>query len=120
MSNRVRGPLSAIVKPWGGEQLLAHTDHYALKRIKVNKGEGSSLQYHNQKEESLYLLSGLLRFEIGPNETQLETVQLKAGDCIDVPTGTVHRTLALEDCDLIEVSTPHLDDVVRLKDKYGR
>ena len=47
-------------------------------------------------------------------------MQLKAGDCIDVPTGTVHRTLALEDCDLIEVSTPHLDDVVRLKDKYGR
>ena len=87
MSNRVRGPLSAIVKPWGGEQLLAHTDHYALKRIKVNKGEGSSLQYHKQKEESLYLLSGLLQFEIGPNERELEIVQLKAGDCIDVPDG---------------------------------
>ena len=120
MSNRVRGPLSTIVKPWGGEQLLAHTGQYALKRIKINRGEGSSLQYHNQKVESLYMLSGVLQFEIGPNEKQLETVQLKAGDCIDVPAGTVHRTLALEDCDLVEVSTPHLDDIVRLKDKYGR
>jgi mannose-6-phosphate isomerase len=120
MSDRVRGPLSSIVKPWGGELLLALSDRYALKRIKVNKGEGSSLQYHNQKAESLYILSGLLQFEIGPNEGQLETVQLKAGDCIDVPPGTVHRTLALKDCDLIEVSTPQLEDVVRLKDKYGR
>jgi mannose-6-phosphate isomerase len=115
-----RGPLTTVVKPWGGEELLAHTEDYALKRIRVNKGEGSSLQYHNQKTESLYMVSGLLQFEIGKTEDSLVTLELGPGECVDIPAGIIHRTLALEDVDVIEVSTPHLDDVVRLQDKYGR
>ena len=115
-----RGPVSTVVKPWGGEELLAHNDLYALKRIHVKPGTRPSLQYHNQKSESLYLLSGLLKIEIGDSAENLITDELHPGETVDVPKGTIHRVSALEDSIIIEVSTPELDDVVRLEDDYGR
>jgi mannose-6-phosphate isomerase-like protein (cupin superfamily) len=116
----VRGPISTIVKPWGGEELLAHTDKYALKRIHVKQGSRPSLQYHERKSESLYLLSGLLQIEIGDNADELITEMIKPGDIVDVPTRKIHRVSAIEDSIIIEVSTPELDDVVRMKDDYDR
>ncbi len=116
----VRGPVSTVEKPWGGEELLAHTDLYALKRIRVKPGSRPSLQYHERKSESLYLLSGLMRIEIGDSADSLVTDELQPGETVDVPKGKIHRVTALEDSVLIEVSTPELDDVVRLQDDYGR
>ena len=120
-SNRVaRGPVSTVVKPWGGEELLAHNELYALKRIHVKPGSRPSLQYHNRKSESLYLLSGLLKIEIGDTPETLIVDELRPGETVDVPKGKIHRVSALEDSVIIEVSTPELDDVVRLEDDYGR
>ena len=114
------GPLSSTKKPWGGEELLAHTPHYALKKIFVKKGSRSSLQYHTQKAETLYMLSGKLQIEVGGDAKSLAADVLNPGDTIDIPAGKVHRSTAVEDCWVIEVSTPHLDDVVRVEDDHGR
>jgi mannose-6-phosphate isomerase len=116
----VRGPVSSIVKPWGGEELLAHTDLYALKRIHVKVGSRPSLQYHERKSESLYLLSGLMKIEIGDSKDALVEDRLHPGEVIDIPKGRLHRVSAIEDSVLIEASTPELDDVVRVEDDYGR
>jgi mannose-6-phosphate isomerase-like protein (cupin superfamily) len=115
-----RGPLSTVEKPWGGEELLARTDQYALKRIHVKAGSRPSLQYHERKSESLYLLSGLLKIEIGRSKDTLAADQLRPGEIVDIPRGAIHRVSALEDSVLIEVSTPELDDVVRIEDDYQR
>ena len=113
-----RGPLSEMEKPWGGEELLAHTDRYALKRIHVKQGSRPSLQYHGRKSESLYLLSGRLRIEIGDDRGSLTADEIHPGEVVDVPPGKLHRVSALEDSVIIEVSTPELDDVVRDEDDY--
>ena len=115
-----RGPLSTVTKPWGGEELLAHTDLYALKKISVKAGTRASLQYHERKSESLYLQSGKMQIEVGDSADSLVAADLNPGDIIDLPKGRVHRVTAIEDSVLIEVSTPELDDVVRLQDDYGR
>ena len=115
-----RGPISTVDKPWGSEELLAHTDTYALKRIRVKPGSRPSLQYHECKSESLYLLSGLMTIEIGDSKDSLAIDELHPGETVDIPKGTIHRVMALEDSVLIEASTPELDDVVRLEDDYGR
>ena len=109
-----------MVKPWGGEELLAHTDLYALKRIHVKKGSRPSLQYHERKSESLYLLSGRLRIEMGDSRDSLAADELLPGETVDIPKGAVHRVSALEDSVIIEASTPELDDVVRIEDDYDR
>jgi mannose-6-phosphate isomerase len=120
-TNRLaRGPISSIVKPWGGEELLAHTGLYALKRIHVKVGSRPSLQYHERKSESLHLLSGLLKIEIGKTKDSLADDTIHPGENVDIPVGVVHRVTALEDSVIIEVSTPELDDVVRLEDDYDR
>ncbi|MHB0997850.1 MAG: cupin domain-containing protein [Armatimonadota bacterium] len=116
----VRGPISTIIKPWGGEELLAHTDEYALKRIYVKVGSRPSLQYHKMKSETLYLLSGLMEIEIGESEQSLVVGTVHPGEAVDIPRGMIHRVTAVEDSVIIEVSTPQLDDVVRLKDDYDR
>lgn len=115
-----RGPLSETEKPWGGEELLAHTDRYALKRIHVKQGSRPSLQYHVRKSESLYLLSGRLRIEIGDSKDSLVASEMRSGEIVDVPAGKLHRVSALENSVIIEVSTPELDDVVRVEDDYDR
>ncbi len=112
--------MKVVEKPWGRELWLAHTDKYALKIIEVNKGTRSSLQYHVKKHEHIYVDSGLLQVEWEDDAGQMHTLQLKPGDVIENKPGHKHRVLALENVRLIEVSTPELDDVVRVEDDYSR
>jgi mannose-6-phosphate isomerase len=112
------GPLHTpriVEKPWGREIWYAHTDQYAGKLLEVKEGHRLSLQKHRVKEETLYLLSGKLLLTYGK-----ETYEWQPGQSIHIPPNTVHRFEALEDSVLLEVSTSHLDDVVRLEDDYGR
>lgn len=108
-----------VDKPWGYEIIWAHTDRYVGKVLHINKGESLSYQYHVVKDETIRLLSGLLSMdiEIGGERRQL---QLAPGQCLHIVPGMRHRMSALEECDVLEVSTPELDDVVRLEDRYGR
>jgi mannose-6-phosphate isomerase len=112
--------MQIIEKPWGRELWLVRSDRYALKIIEMNKGFRSSLQYHVKKHEHIYLETGLLSIEAETPEGVMETVILRPGDVIENPPGRKHRTSALEDSRLIEVSTPELDDVVRVEDDFHR
>ena len=107
-------------KPWGFEQLWALNQHYAGKFLHIHAGESLSLQYHEVKDETIHVLKGKLRLRIGPLASELETRDLLAGDSCPIPPGTIHQMEALEQCVIAEVSTPHLSDVVRLEDRYGR
>ena len=111
-----------VEKPWGYEIWWARTDRYVGKILHVRKGESLSLQYHNVKEETIRIQSGRLVLEIGSagTEGQLRRVEIGAGDVMHIAPRTVHPMTGLEDCDVLEVSTPELDDVVRLEDRYGR
>jgi mannose-6-phosphate isomerase-like protein (cupin superfamily) len=108
-----------VEKPWGYELLWAKTDSYVGKIIHVNAGHALSLQYHNVKTETVYVASGRVIYEIKDGDT-LHTLDLSPGDCLHIPAGTVHRVTAVQDAEIFEVSTPELDDVVRLEDRYGR
>ena len=108
-----------VEKPWGYEIHWAKTDRYVGKIIHINKGHALSLQYHNKKDETIMLWSGKLLFEI-QQDGELKQYEVKPGERFHVTPGTIHRMTAIEDCDVIEVSTPELDDVVRLEDRYGR
>jgi mannose-6-phosphate isomerase len=110
-----------VEKPWGYELHWAKTDRYVGKLIHVKKGHALSLQYHNKKDETIYLHAGLMLFEIQEQAGgELVKREMRPGDRVHVVPPTVHRMTALEDCDIFEVSTPELDDVVRLEDRYGR
>ncbi len=110
-----------VEKPWGYELWWARTDRYVGKILHVKRGESLSLQYHNVKEETIMVQSGRLLFETGPQgATELRKVEMRPGDVFHITPGTVHRMTGLEDCDIVEVSTPELEDVVRLEDRYGR
>ena len=111
--------VTRVEKPWGYELHWAKTDRYVGKIIHVNKGEALSLQYHNKKDETIYLFSGRLLFEIQV-EGQLVAREMRPGEAVHVTPPTVHRMTALEDSDVLEASTPELDDVVRVEDRYGR
>ncbi|HOG29963.1 MAG TPA: cupin domain-containing protein [Vicinamibacterales bacterium] len=106
-------------KPWGYELLWAKTSQYVGKIIHVNAGHALSLQYHRVKTESVYLAAGRVVYEIEEGG-RLARRELVPGDHLHIPAGTVHRVTAIEDADIFEVSTPELDDVVRLEDRYGR
>ena len=108
-----------VEKPWGYELHWAKTDRYVGKVIHVNGGHALSLQYHNIKDETILLWRGKLRFEI-KREDAFDAFDMNPGDHVHVAPKTVHRMTAIEDCDIMEVSTPELDDVVRLEDRYGR
>jgi mannose-6-phosphate isomerase len=124
-SNTVGAPRSGRVevvvvpKPWGYERIWARSDRYVGKVLHVNAGEELSLQYHNKKDETVHLLSGELVYRVKLGGT-LEDVKLKKGESFRIMPGTVHQMYAVTDCDVLEVSTPELDDVVRLSDRYGR
>ena len=108
-------------KPWGWELLWAHAEDYVGKILFVRAGHALSLQFHRLKDESWYVQSGRAQVEIGePGQKVLNTEVLVPGMTLRFPPGTVHRITALEDTTVFEVSTPHLDDVVRLEDSYGR
>ena len=113
------GEITRVEKPWGYELHWAKTDRYVGKLIHVNAGHALSLQYHNRKDETIYLHSGLLLFEIQENG-KLVKREMRPGESVHVTPPTVHRMTAVEDSDIFEVSTPELDDVVRLEDRYGR
>ncbi len=110
-----------VEKPWGHEIWWARTERYVGKLLHVRRGESLSLQYHQVKDETILVQSGRLLFETrAPHELELRAVELLPGQAFHITPGTVHRMTALEDCDIFEVSTPELDDVVRLEDRYGR
>lgn len=109
-----------VEKPWGHELIWAQTDRYVGKLISIARGHRLSLQYHEQKDESIYVLSGVLRLHLEDERGTLEVSDLGPGDHRHVATGRRHRFEAVEDCELIEVSTTELGDVVRLEDDYGR
>jgi mannose-6-phosphate isomerase len=111
-----------VDKPWGHELWWARTDRYVGKILHVKQGESLSLQYHNVKDETILIHSGRLLFETKGRDDpgELRRIEMKPGDIIHITPGTLHRMTGLEDTDIIEVSTPELDDVVRLEDRYGR
>ena len=141
-----RTDVKVVPKPWGHETIWAKTDRYVGKIIHINAGHALSVQYHNRKDETVYLLSGELKYWVqstrsptppapGPHRTagtgetpvagrspipQMTDVKLQVGDAFRITPGTIHYMEAVTDCEILEVSTPELDDVVRLKDRYGR
>jgi mannose-6-phosphate isomerase-like protein (cupin superfamily) len=146
MSGRVE--VTTVPKPWGHETIWAKTDRYVGKILHIKAGHALSVQYHNRKDETVYLLSGVLKYWVatgsgpraagsglsslrtaGTGETpvaarspipEMTDVNLKVGDSFRITPGTIHYMEAVTDCDVLEVSTPEVDDVVRLKDRYGR
>ena len=149
MSGRVE--VTTVPKPWGHETIWAQTDRYVGKILHIKAGHALSVQYHNRKDETVYLLSGDLKYWVatedrgpraastgktpsglrtaGTGETpvaarspipDMTDVRLRAGEAFRLTPGTIHYMEAVTDCDVLEVSTPELDDVVRIKDRYGR
>ena len=113
-------PIRRIEKPWGYELIFAHTSRYVGKILHVNAGQALSLQYHEVKDETLYLREGEVHLVVEEDGQMVEQV-MRAGDSYHIQPFTKHRMVAgPEGCDIIEVSTPELDDVVRLEDRYGR
>jgi mannose-6-phosphate isomerase-like protein (cupin superfamily) len=114
-------PVRYVEKPWGHEVIWAHTPHYVGKVLHIRAGQALSVQYHEQKDETIYLLSGEMIYRVGDvSGGELKEISLKVGESFRNEPGTVHQMEAVTDCDVLEASTPHLDDVVRLKDRYGR
>ena len=109
-----------VEKPWGHELVFASTEHYCGKVIFVREGEQLSLQFHREKDETIYVQSGRAEFEIGDPGGPLDVEVVGPGRAFHLGAGTVHRIRALEDTVLLEVSTSGAEDVVRLEDRYGR
>ena len=109
-----------VEKPWGYELIWAHTDRYVGKILHVRKGHALSLQYHREKDETIYLMTGKMQFEHFREGEPPRLAELSPGDTFHITPGLRHRMTAIEDCDVVEVSTTELDDVVRLEDRYGR
>ena len=109
-----------VEKPWGHEEIFARTDRYVGKILSIRSGEALSLQYHERKDETIRIMDGEMDLVVGTNVDDLETLRLGPGDVFHIVPRTIHRMVAVTDCSLFEVSTPELDDVVRLEDRYGR
>lgn len=109
-----------IEKPWGFELLFAHTPQYAGKVIFVEKGHQLSLQFHERKDESIYIHEGKILVEIGGSDGHMASIILQPGQCLRISPLTKHRIKAIKDTTLFEVSTSELEDVTRLEDDYGR
>ena len=118
--DRFEVDVKRIEKPWGYELVYASTDRYSGKFLFIKAGEQLSLQFHKKKDETIYVHSGRVEFEIGDPGKPIDTEVVAPGRAFHLPAGTVHRIRALEDTVILEVSTPELDDVVRLEDRYGR
>jgi mannose-6-phosphate isomerase len=114
-----RAAVKHVPKPWGHETIWAHTGDYVGKILHIKAGEALSVQYHNVKDETVYLLSGTLIYRVWEND-QPKDVKLQIGEAFHVTPATIHQMEAVTDCEILEVSTPQLDDVVRLEDRYGR
>jgi mannose-6-phosphate isomerase len=116
-----RSDVRRVEKPWGHEIIWAHTDRYVGKVLHINAGHALSVQYHERKDETVYLLSGEMKYWVKlDGDSELRDVRLSVGQAFRITPGTIHYMEAVTDCDVLEASTPELDDVVRLKDRYGR
>ena len=109
-----------VQKPWGNELIWAHTDRYVGKILHIKAGESLSLQYHRTKDETVMVLTGRMTFEYYAEGEEPKSVELGPREPFHITPGLRHRMIAIEDTDVIEVSTTELDDVVRLEDRYGR
>ena len=119
MSGRV--DVRHVPKPWGHETIWAHTDRYVGKILHVKAGEKLSVQYHVKKDETVYLLRGEMKYWVQlPGDTEMRDQRLMAGESFRITPNTIHAIEAITDIDVLEASTPELDDVVRLNDRYGR
>ena len=112
--------ITRVDKPWGYELIWAETKDYVGKILHINQGHRLSLQFHQVKEETIILQKGKMVLLIEDETGRMEEVTLLPGEAHHIPVGRKHRMIAVEDCDVYEVSTPHLGDVVRLEDGYGR
>ena len=120
VSQRPKPGRHRVEKPWGHELRWAITDRYLGKILHVKRGEALSLQYHERKDETILLVRGVLDLELDDDQGRLQSHLLREGDSMRILPGRRHRMTAVEECDIFEVSTPELDDVVRLEDRYGR
>lgn len=119
MSGRV--DVTHVPKPWGHETIWAHTDRYVGKILHITAGQALSVQYHERKDETVFLLTGEMNYWVQlPGDTELRNQRLTTGQSFRITPGTIHYMEAITDCDVLEASTPELDDVVRIKDRYGR
>jgi len=109
-----------IEKPWGKEEVIEINDRYMMKKLTMWKGHRCSLQYHQVKHETIYVLSGQLRIYSGLSQNELQARIFSAGETIAIVPGIIHRMEAVEDSIYLEASTPEMDDVVRLSDDYKR
>jgi mannose-6-phosphate isomerase len=109
-----------VDKPWGYELIWARTGRYVGKVLHIDKGHALSLQYHRQKDETVHVLSGQMLFQTGGENEPLQETLLGPGQSFHITPLLRHRMIAQTDCDILEASTPELDDVVRLEDRYGR
>jgi mannose-6-phosphate isomerase len=116
-----RATVTHVPKPWGHETIWAQTERYVGKILHINAGHELSVQYHNRKDETVYLLWGEMVFRVQrEGDDILDDAQLTVGESFRITPGTIHQMIAVTDCDVLEVSTPEVDDIVRLSDKYGR
>jgi len=118
MNGRTR--LTRVEKPWGWELWWAHTERYVGKILHINRGAALSYQYHRKKDETIYVLRGELALELAPGGGRVQRRRLRPGDALHIRPGDHHRMTAVSACDVLEASTPEVDDVVRLEDRYGR
>lgn len=109
-----------VEKPWGYELIWARSELYVGKILHIHAGEAFSLQFHEEKDETLHLLRGRVRLQVGPGLEALEERIMEEGESVRIEPGVLHRMEALTEVDLLEASTPELDDVVRVQDRYGR
>ena len=119
MISDLRNSVKIVEKPWGYEIIWAHTDRYVGKILHIRKGECLSYQYHRVKDETIRVLSGILDLDL-ERDGEREKLRLAPDESLHIVPRMKHRMIAVEDCDVLEVSTPELDDVVRLEDRYGR
>ena len=108
-----------VEKPWGHEIIWAHTERYVGKLLHIKAGHALSLQYHQVKDETVHVWTGQMKFQTGEGEVLTERV-LGPGESFHITPHLRHRMIAVTDCEVLEASTPELDDVVRLEDRYGR
>ena len=109
-----------IEKPWGSEEILEINEQYMLKRLTMKKDHRCSLQYHNKKCETIYVVSGELKIIKGTNAENLEVQIYKQGETVTITPKIIHRMEGVTDCIYLEASTPETDDTVRLSDDYNR
>tara|TARA_Y100000816_G_scaffold290273_1_gene278560 strand:+ start:229 stop:570 length:342 start_codon:yes stop_codon:yes gene_type:complete len=112
--------MKIINKPWGQEEIIEINDNYMVKKLTMNAGHRCSLQYHEKKIETIFVLSGQLKIETGSDEKNLVSKTYNSGESITLPPGLIHRMEGVTDSVYLEASTPEMKDVIRIKDDYKR